>query len=342
MDKIKKELKYSLGNDEISVWLADSWPVGNIYTDNYKLIDFVLDDINKNYLTINGALFYVPNDNNKIREVMQKNDYVLMNRAYKIENKIYDIDKNKYRCSSKITDREKEYYAKHMNELYNVNTGIEIINNKLQKGHIVHVFYEQEEIIGIITMLLADDDIPSFNLFANDKEIAIYMIQYILNEYKKDIYLIVINEHKILMDALDEIGAKIEWSNYRGESFLLILEELSSVELYDTSDDIKGIAFELFLGKTFRGELGQFFTPRTIVNYMVEVLNVKEGDKVCDPCCGSGGFLIKAFEHVQNQIDQDIHKQITILMDNQSLSDSEKQYKINTLLSECDKTKEGK
>ena len=74
---------------------------------------------------------------------------------------------------------------------------------------------------------------------------------------------------------------------------------------------------------------------------MVEVLNVKEGDKVCDPCCGSGGFLIKAFEHVQNQIDQDIHKQITVLMDNQSLADSEKQYKINTLLSECDKTKEG-
>jgi len=127
----------------------------------------------------------------------------------------------------------------------------------------------------------------------------------------------------------------------RRESFLLILEELSNVELYDTSDDIKGIAFELFLGKTFRGELGQFFTPRTIVNYMVEVLNVKEGDKVCDPCCGSGGFLIKAFEHVQNQIDQDIHNQITILMDNQNLSDSEKQHKINDLLRECDKTVEG-
>ena len=137
-----------------------------------------------------------------------------------------------------------------------------------------------------------------------------------------------------LFDSEDKI-------RIRRESFLLILEELSSVELYDTSDDIKGIAFELFLGKTFRGELGQFFTPRTIVNYMVEVLNVKEGDKVCDPCCGSGGFLIKAFEHVQNQIDQDIHRQITALMDNQNLSDSEKQHKINCLLSECDKTIEG-
>ena len=98
-------------------------------------------------------------------------------------------------------------------------------------------------------------------------------------------------------DGLFEIEDKIR---IRRDSFLLILEELGNVELYDTSDDIKGIAFELFLGKTFRGELGQFFTPRTIVNYMVEVLNVKEGDRVCDPCCGSGGFLIQTFEHVQN------------------------------------------
>lgn len=153
-------------------------------------------------------------------------------------------------------------------------------------------------------------------------------IQHLFNEVKKTY------STDGLFDSEDKI-------RIRRESFLLILEELSSVELYDTSDDIKGIAFELFLGKTFRGELGQFFTPRTIVNYMVEVLNVKEGDKVCDPCCGSGGFLIKAFEHVQNQIDQDIHRQITALMDNQNLSDSEKQHKINCLLSECDKTIEG-
>ena len=153
-------------------------------------------------------------------------------------------------------------------------------------------------------------------------------IQYLFNEVKET----------YSRDGLFDFEDKIR---IRRESFLLILEELSSIELYDTSDDIKGIAFELFLGKTFRGELGQFFTPRTIVDYMVEVLNIKEGDKVCDPCCGSGGFLIKAFEHVQNQIDQDIHKQIGVLMDSQNLQNSEKQHKINNLLSECDKTTEG-
>lgn len=145
-------------------------------------------------------------------------------------------------------------------------------------------------------------------------------------------------KEKYAADGLFEIEDKIK---IRRESFLLILEELGNVELYDTSDDIKGIAFELFLGKTFRGELGQFFTPRTIVNYMVEVLNVKEGDRVCDPCCGSGGFLIKTFEHVQNQIDQDIHQQINSLMNDLVISESERKHKINDLLLECDKTVSG-
>ena len=72
---------------------------------------------------------------------------------------------------------------------------------------------------------------------------------------------------------------------------------------------MKGIAFEKFLGKTFRGELGQFFTPRTIVDFMVSVLDPQEGELVCDPCCGSGGFLIKAFEYVREKIEKDIEQQ---------------------------------
>ena len=60
------------------------------------------------------------------------------------------------------------------------------------------------------------------------------------------------------------------------------------------------------MGKTFRGELGQFFTPRSIVDFMVALLDPEEGEAVCDPCCGSGGFLIKAFEYVREKIENDI------------------------------------
>src|SRR5207244_4918324 len=77
----------------------------------------------------------------------------------------------------------------------------------------------------------------------------------------------------------------------------------------DTSEDIKGIAFERFLGRTFRGEIGQFFTPRTIVEFMVQMVEPKEGDIICDPASGSGGFLIRFFELVREQIMADVDRQ---------------------------------
>jgi len=81
-----------------------------------------------------------------------------------------------------------------------------------------------------------------------------------------------------------------------------IVKLLERYNLSDTSEDIKGIAFERFLGRTFRGEIGQFFTPRTIVEFMVRMVDPKEGDIICDPASGSGGFLIRFFEIVRQQI----------------------------------------
>ncbi len=95
----------------------------------------------------------------------------------------------------------------------------------------------------------------------------------------------------------------------RENSFEQIVKELEIYNLSTTSDDVKGIAFEKFLGRTFRGELGQFFTPRTIVDFMVKVLDPQEGEYICDPCCGSGGFLIDAFEYVRSKIEKDIEQQ---------------------------------
>ncbi|WP_454207060.1 N-6 DNA methylase [Peptoniphilus sp. Marseille-Q6390] len=99
----------------------------------------------------------------------------------------------------------------------------------------------------------------------------------------------------------------------RENSFVQILEKLQNFNLSDTQDDVKGIAFEHFLGTTFRGELGQFFTPRTIVDFMTEILDPQEGEIICDPTCGSGGFLIKAFEYVREKIEHDIKEKKDVL-----------------------------
>lgn len=105
----------------------------------------------------------------------------------------------------------------------------------------------------------------------------------------------------------DDLFEPNEILRIRENSFEAIVKELQIYNLSTTSDDVKGIAFEQFLGKTFRGELGQFFTPRTIVDFMVDVLDPMEGETICDPCCGSGGFLIKAFEYVRAKIEAEIH-----------------------------------
>jgi type I restriction enzyme M protein len=108
-----------------------------------------------------------------------------------------------------------------------------------------------------------------------------------------------------------------------------------------TSEDVKGIAFERFLGRTFRGEIGQFFTPRTIVEFMVRMVEPKEGDTVCDPASGSGGFLIRFFEIVREQILADAdsqYQQFAESLESKKLSAKAKADKLREKFDEIQKT----
>jgi len=106
----------------------------------------------------------------------------------------------------------------------------------------------------------------------------------------------------------DELFAETDKLDISEDTFRRIVKLLERFDLSKTGDDIKGLAFEKFLGTTFRGELGQYFTPRPIVNFMVELLNPREKELICDPASGSGGFLIRAFEHVRDQITAEIQQ----------------------------------
>jgi len=107
----------------------------------------------------------------------------------------------------------------------------------------------------------------------------------------------------------DNIFDDDEKINLKFNTVKEIVKLLERYNLSDTSEDIKGIAFERFLGRTFRGEIGQFFTPRTIVEFMVHMLDPQEGDVVCDPASGSGGFLIRFFEIVRQKILADADRE---------------------------------
>ncbi len=107
-------------------------------------------------------------------------------------------------------------------------------------------------------------------------------------------------------DYIFEPDERINLKPATGREIARLLEKYN---LSDTSEDVKGIAFERFLGRTFRGEIGQFFTPRTIVEFMIRMVEPKEHDIICDPASGSGGFLIRFFEIVREQILADIDRE---------------------------------
>jgi len=81
-----------------------------------------------------------------------------------------------------------------------------------------------------------------------------------------------------------------------------VVGALQDISLRATDLDAKGRAFESFLGKVFRDEYGQYFTPRNIVKFMVEVLDPDEHDIIIDPACGSGGFLCYSLMHVNDKV----------------------------------------
>ncbi|MCW3162463.1 N-6 DNA methylase [Chryseobacterium oryctis] len=164
--------------------------------------------------------------------------------------------------------------------------------DEISKVLFIKTLYERENEKGLIYSLEEyRSEKSNWDKIKNDEDLPFY----------KKLFDKVKSKHKN-----DDLFESNETIRIRENSFEAIIKELEVYNLSTTSDDIKGIAFEQFLGRTFRGELGQFFTPRTIVDYMVEILDPQENETVCDPCCGSGGFLIKTFEYVRTKIEEDI------------------------------------
>jgi type I restriction enzyme M protein len=79
-----------------------------------------------------------------------------------------------------------------------------------------------------------------------------------------------------------------------------VVEHLQELAINRIDLDTKGIAFERFMEDFFRGKMGQFFTPREIIRFCVDMMNPQRGELVLDPACGSGGFLLNTLDKVRN------------------------------------------
>lgn len=74
---------------------------------------------------------------------------------------------------------------------------------------------------------------------------------------------------------------------------------INDMHIKEQNRDVQGDLYEYLLGQLqTSGKNGQFRTPRHIVKMMTEILDPKYGDKICDPACGTAGFLVASYEHI--------------------------------------------
>ena len=259
----------------------------------------------------------------------------------KIYSKIYRTDSEKVEEILDIPNKKEAQNIQELEKLLNKNNTFQRENftKTLYKCHSIirnndklspeAAFDEISKILFI--KIIYERDNSKNQIFSLDiyKKEKIDFEKYRFNE-KKDFYQFLFEQTK--KDYIDDdLFEPTEIIRIRENSFEAIVKELEIYNLSTTSDDVKGIAFEEFLGKTFRGELGQFFTPRTIVDFMVEVLDPQETETICDPCCGSGGFLIKAFEYVRAKIEAKVQQEKELIKQEyytetyEKLSDAEKE-----------------
>ena len=106
---------------------------------------------------------------------------------------------------------------------------------------------------------------------------------------------------KLVEDGIFEKHEKIVLDS---KSLVYIVSELERYSLTETDKDVVGDAFEIFAERQFIGEKGEYFTPRPLVKMAIEMINPQPEEKILDPACGSGGFLIYALEHVWNIMEK--------------------------------------
>jgi type I restriction enzyme M protein len=87
-------------------------------------------------------------------------------------------------------------------------------------------------------------------------------------------------------------------------SLRTVVSHLESINLSKTDLDTKGVAFEQFMDGFFKGDFGQYFTPREIIAFAVEMTQPTNEDLVLDPACGSGGFLLYAMDAVRREASE--------------------------------------
>jgi type I restriction enzyme M protein len=194
----------------------------------------------------------------------------------------------------------------------------DVIRNK-EKSAPTEAFYELAKLLFVklrqdrqIHELIATSQIPRPEDFyftvdwINNQPGANPVADYLFRQLHTDL------EADITSGRKKRIFHSHETIDLKPSTVLEVVRLLEEFDLHGIDEDLNGRMFEAFLNATVRGkELGQFFTPRSVVKYMTKAacLRLSEGTlpRIIDACCGSGGFLIEALAELSASITTATH-----------------------------------
>ncbi len=101
-------------------------------------------------------------------------------------------------------------------------------------------------------------------------------------------------EYKAIFRESDEITLS-------PRALAFMVSELAKYEFTRIDVDAKGAAYQEIVGTNLRGDRGQYFTPRGAIRLVVQILDPKEHEKILDPACGTGGFLVATLAHMMGR-----------------------------------------
>lgn len=102
-------------------------------------------------------------------------------------------------------------------------------------------------------------------------------------------------------ERYEEIFSSNDEISLSDRALAFIVSELYRYDFTNSEIDAKGVAYQEIVGTNLRGDRGQYFTPRGVVKLAVSILAPKEGERILDPACGTGGFLIATLDYMLNK-----------------------------------------
>lgn len=189
-----------------------------------------------------------------------------------------------------LIDKEKEHEAEGQ-KARSLREKIEDLENEVLANAGVDVF---EEVFKLIFTKLYD-------------ELACYRGRYKHLRFRN------INTASQLKNNIQSLfdDAKKEWEGVfaedekiklSAEHLQVCIGSLEEWKLFNSNLDVVDEAFEYLVSKSAKGEKGQYFTPRWVIDMCVKMLNPKQHETVIDTACGSAGFTVHAIFHVWRQI----------------------------------------